>query len=125
MPKRYETWKLEEFIAYLYLSIANADLDISDDEMDIIKRKFAILMKEHFPEVEFDELTLLSNFRIKISEPVISNREDVVAALADKFHFSKEFRRDLLIDLNEIISSDENVTPSEHELFRYVRGCLA
>ena len=124
MLKSFEKWKVEEFVAFLYMSLANADLHISQDEFDMLSRKLVKLMAEHYPHIKILPDVLFAEFPEELGEPVISNKEKVVEYLVEKFDFSKEFRRDLLIDLNDIISSDETVTPSEYDLFKYVRGIM-
>lgn len=124
MPKSFEKWKVEEFVAFLYMSLANADLQITEDEFDMLSRKMMKLMAEHYPEIKIIPDVLFAEFPEELGEPVIANKEAVVEHLVEKFDFTKEFRRDLLIDLNDIISSDENVTASEYDLFKYVRGIM-
>lgn len=117
------TWRVEDFITYLYHIAADADMTTDDVEIASIKIKIAGILKTYFTGIEYDYNESISI--IKNTPNVnIFNVKDVVTKLSQKFHFSSELKTDIISDLNDVVRSDEKVTSGEHEAVNYIRILL-
>lgn len=114
------TWRVEDFITYLYQIAADADLITDDIEIASSKIKINKILKTYFSGIEYDYEESIGIIR-NTSDVNIFNISTVVTTLSKKFHFSPELKTDIISDLNDIVRSDEKVTSGEHEAINYIR----
>ncbi len=117
------TWRVEDFITYLYHIAADADLTTDDVEIAACKIKISGILKTYFPGIEYNYEESMSIIR-NTKDVNIFNVKDVVTSLSKKFHFSSDLKTDIVSDLNDLIRSDERVTSGEHEAVNHIRVLL-
>lgn len=118
-------WTVEEYLAYLYLSIADADMDIKDSELDSIKKKLQPLLHQYFPSIHVDMDFLLKNLRMAVQTGSEMERIRTIEELNKKYRLSKDLQIDILSDLHDLINVDDQVSFSEYALMNYIRVCFA
>jgi uncharacterized tellurite resistance protein B-like protein len=115
------TWRVEDFITFLYNIAADADLVIDELEVASTKVKVDAVLKKYFPGIDYDYYECIQV--IKKSKSVnIFNVSEIVTTLSSKFHFSAELKTEIISDLTDIVSSDELVTSGEHEAVNKIRA---
>ncbi|HTF82880.1 MAG TPA: hypothetical protein VL947_14190 [Cytophagales bacterium] len=117
------SWRVEDFITYLYHIAADADLTTDDVEIASSKIKISEILKTYFPGIDFRYDECMSNIR-NTKDVNIFNVKEVVTTLAKKFHFSADLKTDIVSDLHDVVRSDELVTSGEHEAVNYIRMLL-
>ena len=115
-------WKVEEYIAYLYLSIANADMSIAKIELDLIHHRLAILLKTNFPSISVDVANLLDNLRIASEMKSDLERIKIIEALSKKYRLSLEIKGQIVSDLLELVHVDDQMVYSEYRLMHYIEA---
>ncbi|MBC7388066.1 MAG: hypothetical protein H7329_02535 [Opitutaceae bacterium] len=115
-------WKVEEYIAYLYLSIANADMSIVKIELDLIHHRLTNLLKNNFPNVTVDVATLLDHLRIASEMRSDLERIKIIEALSKKYRLSLEIKGQIVSDLLELVHVDDKMVYSEYRLMHYIEA---
>jgi hypothetical protein len=116
---------LEEYLAYLYLSIANADMEISDLELQVIEARLTPLLRQYFPKLQVDMQFLLKNLRRVVVCGSEMDRIRIIEELNKKYTLSKELQETVLSDLHDLVNVDDRVAFSEYAMMHYIRACFA
>jgi uncharacterized tellurite resistance protein B-like protein len=119
-----DTATIEEYIAYLYLAIAGADLNISDKEFYKIGRRISGLLVQHFPETKFEFKTLLRTVRSVVEKKSPSEYKKVIETLNKKYHLPVDIQMDIIADLHELINIDDFIDQSEYALINFIKVCF-
>ena len=115
-------WKVEEYIAYLYLSIANADMSVAKIELDLIHHRLNFLLKNYFPNVSVDVRNLLENLRIASEMKSDPERIRIIEALSKKYRLPLEIKGQIVSDLLELVHADDKLVYSEYRLMHYIEA---
>ena len=115
-------WKVEEYIAYLYLSIANADMSIAKTEMDLIHHRLNHLLQNYFPNVNMDVANLLENLRTASEMKSDMDRLKIIEALSKKYRLPLEIKGQIVSDLLELVHVDDQMVYSEYRLMHYIEA---
>ncbi len=118
-------WTVEEYLAYLYLSIASADMDLTAMELHVIETKLAPLLSRHFPSIQIDIRFLLKNLHRTAVTSSEMERIHIIEELNKKYKLSKEMQADVLSDLHDLINVDDKIAFSEYAMMHYIRACFA
>ena len=115
-------WKVEEYIAYLYLSIANADMSVVKLELDLIHHRLNHLLKKYFPNVNVDVPNLLGNLRVASEMKSDLERLKIIEALSKKYRLPLEIKGQIVSDLLELVHIDDKLAYSEYRLMHYIEA---
>jgi hypothetical protein len=118
-----KTWRVEDFITYLYQIAADADLITDEDEILSVKSKVVTLLSNYFPGIVYSYEESLDIIR-NTPDVNLFTTAHVVKELSQKFHFSDDLKTDIVSDLNDVVRSDEKVTSGEHETVNHIRALL-
>ena len=118
-------WQVEHFIAYLYLAIADADNETTDDEVAMATRKTKRLFKDYHSESTIDHEALIGEVMQEIKNHKEVERTDLINEWNKKFHLTEDEKTDIISDLTDIIASDDHVQASEHYMLSFIRLVLA
>ena len=118
-------WKVEEYIAYLYLSIATADMEVSKQEMEMIHKRLDLLLKCYYPKIHVDVMFLLNNLRALTETKSELEKMEMIDELTLKHRLSYEVKTQIVSDLMELVSVDDKVAFSEYHLMHYIRASFA
>jgi hypothetical protein len=119
-----ENWDQADFITYLYLLMADADCEITDNEKLAIHEDINRIIGLYYPEKNYEYERSLP----KVREAVISHQLkawDVIPSLLERLHLSAEVKRHILQDLTELMSADEEVTTPEYNTLLFIRRYFA
>ncbi len=116
-----KTWRVEDFITYLYHMAADADMHSDENEITANKFKIKRILMSYFPGIDYnyDE-----SMQIIKRTQNIENVTEVTKELLSKFHLSADLRTDIVSDLNDIVTTDEKVTAQEYEVVNKIRVLL-
>lgn len=117
-------WRIEEYIAYMYLSIADADMDITDLELRVIRKRVSMLLRKYFPNINVDLDFLLKHLRSAVETLSDFERMKIIDSLNKKHQLSKEVQTEIISDLHELINVDNEVAFTEYTLINYIRACF-
>lgn len=119
-----ETATLEEYIAFLYLALAGADLDITEKEVAKIGRRISGILVQHFPDTKFEFKSLLRGIRkiVETNSPI--EHKKVIETLNRKYHLPLDIQMDIVADLHELISIDDVIDHSEYALMNFIKVCF-
>lgn len=117
------TWKVEDFITFMYQIVADADFETQPEEIAMVKDKASLLMVKYFSNKNYSYAASLE--KIKATNGVcFMCCDDVFKTLTPKFDFSKELKLDIIKDLESIASSDNSVSPSEVATIKIIKQHL-
>lgn len=119
------SWKVEEYLAYLYLSIADADMQVSDVELKTIKWRLKPLFEQYFPNLHIDIDFLIQNLKKVVETGSEMDRYKIIEELNQKYKLSKELRIEILSDLHDLINVDDVLAFSEYNMMNYIRACFS
>jgi uncharacterized tellurite resistance protein B-like protein len=117
-------WKVEHYIAYLYLAIADSDNDTTDEEIAMASRKMKKLLDEYYKDTHLNHSLVLENVLGEIKAHSDAEKTDMINTFNKKFKLDDFLKTDLVSDLTDIIESDDNVSTSEHYMLSFVRLVL-
>jgi len=115
---------VEEYIAFLYMSIAGADLSITEKEVSKIGRRFSGILIQHFPDSKFEFKSLLRNIRKEVETHSPIEHKQAIEILNRKYHLPLDIQMDVISDLHELISVDDFVDHSEYALMNFIKVCF-
>lgn len=121
----HTSWKVEEYLAYLYLSIADADMQVSDMELKTIKWRLKPLFEQYFPDLHVDIDFLIQNLRKAVENSSEMDRYRIIEKLNQKYKLSRELRIEILSDLHDLINVDDVLAFSEYNMMNYIRACFS
>ena len=117
-------WKTEHFIIYLFLTLADADEETTDDELDMAFRRTQKILLEHFDHSIKTHKILFDDVKRQFGIHKLDERTEIIEMLSKNITFDEELKIDLICDLNDLISSDDIVTESEYKALNFVRSLL-
>lgn len=112
-------------MAYLYLSIADADMQVSDMELKTIKWRLKPLFEQYFPDLHVDIDFLIQNLRKAVENSSEMDRYRIIEKLNQKYKLSRELRIEILSDLHDLINVDDVLAFSEYNMMNYIRACFS
>ena len=114
-----ENWDYRHFIAYMYVAIASADYEISEEEKDVLHDKLAPTI---FEEDSYKELfnDVLKIFKKHNDNEVL----EFIEALGKRHIKDDEMKEKVLNDLHEIIDADGHESGTETIMFISIRKIL-
>lgn len=113
-------WTATDFLTYLYQLVADSDFETENKEIEIVKTRLAAFLKSHLGIDNYSYSDSLQ--KIQQTEGVsILNCKEVISSLMPRFEFLKDAKREIFRDLEEIIRSNNVVTPSEMDLLKYIK----
>ena len=115
---------IEEYIAYLYLAIADADFIISEKEFYKIGRRISGLLVQHFPDTKFEFKSLLRSIKKEIEKSSPDQHKRTIELLNKRFTLTPDIQMDIVSDLNEIINIDDKIEYSEYMLMNFIKVCF-
>ena len=115
-------WTIEEYIAYLYLSIANADMSVSQIELDMIHYRLELLLKSYYPQISVDVKFLLENLRRASEMKTDYERKLIIDKLNDKYNLANEVKAQIVSDLLDLVHADDKLVYSEYTLMHYIQA---
>lgn len=122
---KINTWKKEHYIAYLYLASADSDSETTQEELSMASRKFSRLLKEYFESENIAADAVFNDVFGEIMEHTEPEKTDLINALNKRFHLEDDVKTDIISDLTDIISADDQVQASEHYMVSFVRVVLS
>lgn len=118
-------WTIEEYLVFIYLSIADADVHVSNEELLVVTTKLKQLLTSHFPAIETDldflTGTLMKSLEVKTEE----DKKNILILLNKQYPLSPILQKHIVNDLKELIHSDELATLCEFEMLSFIRQCFA
>ncbi|MFN0049939.1 MAG: hypothetical protein ACKVOU_12525 [Cytophagales bacterium] len=120
-----DNWKAGHFVAYLYLAIADADNNTTDEEIAMSKRKVKVILDEYYKADGINHDTVVDEVRIEIKHHTDAEKTDLINNFNKKFKLGDDAQRDIVSDLTDIIESDDHVQASEHYMLSFIRVVLS
>jgi hypothetical protein len=110
LVESHPKWNHDEFLCFLLLCAAMADMEFSNDEKKLI---LSSVDPSCLTKVK-NEFDLLNDYE----------RLNVISAYKEKFHNSSEQKAKLLVRIEELFEIDGTYTTTEHNLFMMLRKLL-
>lgn len=112
-------WESNHFMIYLYLCVANADYNLSDEELEELHKKFEYL---NIDDKDFSVVIkeVLQEFKNHTDREM----NDFIMDYGKRFCDSKEKKEKILSDLKDIINADGIVKDVESLVFRNIKQML-
>jgi len=123
--KIVDGWKAAQYIAYLYLAIADADNNTTAEEIAMAKRKVKTVLDEFYSADGVDHNTVVDQVYEEIKHHKESEKTDMINSFNKKFKLSDDAQRDIISDLTDIIESDDQVQAAEHYMLSFIRVVLS
>ncbi len=114
----------EEYICYLYLSIADADMHISDKEIVAVQLGMKRLLSRHCPPLRIDVEEMVHSVQSAIRLQSEDEKKEVILHLSKRYPLSIDMKMDLISDIHELIHADEFIALSEYNMLNFIRLCL-
>lgn len=114
-----ENWDYRHFLAYIYITVANSDYEISEVDLDELHSKLAPAL---FNETTYQEMyhEVLMVYRKQNDNEVFHFLE----TLCKKHINSEEQKQKVLQDIQDIIDDDGHETGSEHIMYMTIKKIL-
>jgi hypothetical protein len=116
--------QLEEYLCYLYLCMASADMFVLDAELDTIKNAVRNVLSRHFPNSKADVGAIVNRLvETNVMETETQKQEKLkVNSKNHPLPFAAKMQ--IMDDMNVLMHSDKNLSPGEIAMFAYIRECL-
>jgi uncharacterized tellurite resistance protein B-like protein len=118
------SWKVEHYIAYLYLSIADADNETTEEEIAMATRKMKKILDEYYKD-HMNHAIVMNEVLGEVMNHTDAEKTDMINSLNKKFKLDEFLKTDLVSDLTDIIESDDTVSTSEHYMLSFIRVVLS
>lgn len=115
---------MEEYICYLYLSIADADMHIAQTEVDAVHAGLEKLKARYYPQSGVALDTLMKTLQGFIKTQSEEEKKSLISSLSQKYPLSIDMKIDIISDMHELIHADEFIAMSEYNMLNYIRLCL-
>jgi len=114
-----ENWDYRHFLAYIYITVANADYEISEVDLEELHSKLASTL---FNETDYQEMynEVLMVYRKQNDNEVFQFLE----VLCKKHINSDEQKKKVLQDIQDIIDDDGHETGSEQIMYMSIKKIL-
>lgn len=116
--------KMEEYICYLYMAIADADMHIAAKEIEALKAGMEKLKARYYPQSTEVLDTLVQTIQGYIRTQSEEEKRGIIARLSAKYPLTVDMKIDIISDIHELIHVDEFVAMSEYNMLNYIRLCL-
>lgn len=115
---------VEEYICYLYLSIADADMTITDKELESVRTSMKRILSRHHSTINLTVDAIIYTTQCQILQQSEEEKKHLISSLSKKYPLPADVRLDIISDLHELIHADEFVALSEYNMLNYIRLCL-
>lgn len=116
--------KMEEYICYLYLAIADADMHIAAQEVEAAKAGLEKLKSRHYPQSGETTSSILKSLEGFIKTQSEYERKQTISRLSKKYPLPVDLKIDIISDMHDLIHADEFIAMSEYNMLNYIRLCL-
>lgn len=123
--KNIEHWGSEHFLAYLYLVVADADNETTEEEITMAARKLKKLVTQYYKESQFNTSIVMNDVLGEIMNHTDNEKTDMINNMNKLHKFEEDLQLDLISDLTDIIQSDDKVSASEHYILSFIRVVLS
>jgi uncharacterized tellurite resistance protein B-like protein len=113
--------KMEEYICYLYLAIADADMHIAATEVEAARVGLEKLRSRHYPQSSETVAPVLESVEKFIRTQSEYEKKQTISRLSKKFPLSVDLKIDIISDMHDLIHADEFVAMSEYNMLNYIR----
>lgn len=103
-------WNHNQFLCFLLMHAAEADLEFTQEECDMITKKTG----EHSIDEIKGELEVNNDYE----------RIQIIQSYKEKFYPTAELKAELLVRIEELFESDGTYDQTEHNLFMMLRKIL-
>lgn len=117
-------WKIEHYVGYLYLAVSFADSKLLKEEEEMCYSKLEKFMKKHYPDamLALSPSPILDEIIYEIKHHSIPEMNETIKKLNKLFLLSDDTKEDIISDLADIESADEDIDIEEHKMISFVRG---
>ncbi|TAF78174.1 MAG: hypothetical protein EAZ53_00195 [Bacteroidetes bacterium] len=117
-------WKIEHYVGYLYLAVSFADSKLLKEEVDMCYSKLEKFLNRYYPDSiqSPSPSPILDEIIYEIKHHSIPEMNETIKNLNQIFVLSEETKEDIVSDLSDIESADDEVDIEEHKMISYVRG---
>lgn len=112
-------WVYEHFVCYLYLCIADADYNISDDEIDKIHEKISRSLKHGKNYIK-----IIAEVLNEFKNHTDYERTDFINKNVKKYCIDSNTKSKIISDLEEIMEADGIIKSVEMIMFRYIKKTI-
>jgi uncharacterized protein YwgA len=112
-------WDYRHYLAFLYIAVASADYDITEEEKDELHAKLAptLFSEENYKELYSEVLKVFK--RLNDNETY-----NFIEDLSRKHVTNEETKEKVLNDLKDIVTADDYETPNEIIMYISIRQIL-
>lgn len=116
----YKNWDYQHFITYVYIAIANADYDISEDEINLLHEKLDPIISDNEGNFKgnYDEVLKVYNSH---NDNSVYN---FISEISKKFITNEQQKEQVLKDIQEIIAADGHEFSTEKIMFMAINKLL-
>ncbi|MDX2196900.1 MAG: hypothetical protein NW207_10815 [Cytophagales bacterium] len=118
-------WKVEHYIAYLYLSIADSDNETTDEELALVTKKLKKLFDEYYQGAHLNHVVVMQEVLAEIKNHTDQEKTEIINNLNKKFPLEEFQKMDIISDLTDVIESDDSVSSSEHYMLSFLRAVMS
>jgi len=115
-----ENWDEADFITYLYLLMADADCEVTEDEKVAMDQNVNHIIGIFYPEKGYSYEASLAKVQHAVANQNLK-AWDVIPSSLERFLFSPELKKHIIQDLTELMSADEEVTTPEYNTLLFIR----
>jgi len=116
--------QLEEYLCYLYLCMASADMYILDAELDSIKNAVRNVLSRHFPNSKADVGAIVNGLVEANVRETEEQKREKLNAISKNHPLPFAAKMQIMDDMNVLMHSDKNLSPGEIAMFAFIRECL-
>ncbi|MBL4715178.1 MAG: TerB family tellurite resistance protein [Bacteroidia bacterium] len=114
------SWTPDHYMIYLYLSVANADYNLSDDELEALHSKF----DDREEALDRNYSTIIMDVMKEYKQHSDFEMNEFIMDYSDKFCSDQETKVKIMADLKDIIEADGIVKDVETLMFRNIKRML-
>lgn len=117
-------WKIEHYVGYLYLAVSFADSKLLKEEVDMCYSKLEKFLVKYYPNAVQapNPSPIIDEIIYEIKHHSINEMHEVIKNMNQTFTLDDDFKIDIVSDLSDIESADDEVDVEEHKMISFVRG---
>jgi len=119
---KISVWKTEHFVGYLYMTISYADSILLKEEITMAEMKLGNFLLHKYPDTIQLPSPIIGEIILEIQYHTNNEKYDLIKFLAQKFQFDQDMVTEIISDLADIVSVDDNVDLEEHKALARIRG---
>lgn len=112
-------WTKAHFVCYVFLCVADSDLNIEETELEELKRALQATLED-----EFDFGVIIRDVISEVGMQTYEEKKQFITANKSRFLSNQAEATKVMDGIEEIIMADMSIDPDEMEVYRFLKKQL-